>query len=44
MFGRRAVKEDRIWEEVGEHFEDEIITEFPPIWCRRNWFWAIDGF
>ena len=42
--GRRAAKEDRIWEQVDEHFEDEKITEFPTIWCRRNWLSAIDGF
>ena len=27
-----------------EHFGDEIITEISTIWCRRNWFSAIDGF
>lgn len=44
MFGRRAAKEDRMWEQVDEHFGDEMITEIPTIWCIRNWFSAIDGF
>ena len=44
MFGRRAAKEDRIREQVDEHYEGEIITEFPTIWCIRNWLSAIDGF